>query len=210
MLRKIWWLLALCGAIEAGSAAMNLLMLDPDASLGLRRFGLPNAGWDMSVLALTAGICAIAAGVWDRGRDASWLFFLHGLALGAFGLIGLSPLARGPLSFRPISMLFVLMAVSAGAFALRYAQASRSSPIGRWFLNVCGTVLVAFAASFAIVGFGWVRLEPPDAFWIWMSSYFALCALLLLYLALRGQMRVRYAAMVQSMMLAASSILSTR
>lgn len=30
----------------------------------------------------------------------------------------LSPLVRGPLSFRPISLLFVLMAISVGAFAL--------------------------------------------------------------------------------------------
>ena len=61
-LSKIWWLLALCGIVDAVSAAMNLLMLNPDGSLSSRRFALPNAVWDMSMLALVVGACAITAG----------------------------------------------------------------------------------------------------------------------------------------------------
>src|SRR5437867_8666333 len=114
-LSKVWWLLALCGVFDAMCAAMNLLMVNLDGSLSLRRFGLPNAVWDMSMLALVAGACAISAGLWISGRRYSWLLSLHGLALSAFGLIGVSPLVRGPLSFRPISLLFMLMAVSVGA-----------------------------------------------------------------------------------------------
>ena len=91
-LAKTWWLLALCGIIDAICAAMNLLMLNPDGSLSLRRFALPNAVWDMSMLALVAGACAITAGLWNSGSGNSWLLSLHGLALGAFGLIGVSPL----------------------------------------------------------------------------------------------------------------------
>jgi len=94
-LAKTWWLLALCGIIDAICAAMNLLMLNPDGSLSLRRFALPNAVWDMSVLALVAGACAITAGLWNSGSGNSWLLSLHGLALGAFGLIGVSPLVKG-------------------------------------------------------------------------------------------------------------------
>src|SRR5262245_16310786 len=103
-------------------AAMNLLMLNPDRSLSLRRLALPNTVWDMSMLALMAGACAMTAGLWNSGRGNSWLLSLHGVALGAVGLIGVSPLVRGPLSFRPISLLFVLMAVSVGAFALGAAR----------------------------------------------------------------------------------------
>ena len=184
-LSKIWWLLALCGIVDAMCAAMNFLMLDPDGSLGLRTFASPNAVWDMSMLALAAGACAITAGMWNSGRDNSWLLSLHGLALGAFGLIGVSPLVRGPLSFRPISLLFVLMAASLGAFALGTAQALRSGGLDRWFLSISGTASSGFAVSFIAVGFGWVRLRPPQSYWIWMSSYFGLCAIFMLYLALR-------------------------
>ena len=175
----------MCGIADAICAAMNFLMLNPDGSLSLRRFALPNAVWNMSMLALVAGACAITAGVWNSGRGNSWLLSLHGLALGAFGLIGVSPLVRGPLSFRPISLLFVLMAVSVGAFAFGTAQTPRSGGLDRWFLSVSGAASIGFAFSFIAVGFGWVRLRPPHSYWIWMSSYFGLCAIFMLYLALR-------------------------
>jgi hypothetical protein len=184
-LSKIWWLLVLCGIADAMCAAMNLLMLNPDGSLGVRRFALPNVVWDMSMLALVAGACAITAGLWNSGRGNSWLLSLHGVALGAFGLIGVSPLVRGPLSFRPISLLFVVMAVSVGAFALGIAQTLRSGAPDRWFLSLCGVASIGFAFSFIAVGFGWLRLGPPRSFWIWMSAYFGLCAIFMLYLALR-------------------------
>jgi hypothetical protein len=164
---------------------MNLLMLSPDGSLGVRRLALPNTVWDMGVLALAAGACAIAAGLWSSGKDHSWLLSLHGLALGAFGLIAVSPLVRGPLSFRPVSLLFVVMAASIGAFALGTAQTLRSGAPERWYLGVAGAASMGFAFSFLAVGFNWVRLGPPHSFWVWMSSYFGFCAIFMLWLALR-------------------------
>jgi len=185
-LSKTWWLLAMCGIIDAMSAVMNLLMMNPGRSLSLRIFAPPNHVWDISMLALLAGACAIAAGLWNSGRGNSWLLSLHGVALGAFGLIGVSPLVRRPLSFRPISLLFVLMAVSVCAFALRSARTPQSGVPDRWFLTLSGAVSLGFAISFVAVGFGWVRLMPPHWFWIWMSSYFGFCALFMLYVALRA------------------------
>jgi len=186
-LSKIWWLLALCGILDAMCAAMNLMMLNPDGSPTLRRLALPNTVWDMSMLALVAGACAIIAGLWNSGRGSSWLLSLHGLALGSYGLIGTIPaLVRGPLSFRPISLLFVLMAVSVGAFALRAAQTLRSAP-DKWFCSVLAAASIAFAFAFIAVAFGWLWLGPPQSFWIWMSSYFGLCATFMLYLALRAR-----------------------
>src|SRR5258706_6708848 len=137
-LSKIWWLLALCGIVDAIIAALHFLMLNMDRSVA----------WDMSVLSIVAGACAIIAGVWNSGRGNSWLLSLHGLALGAFGLIGVSPLVRGPLSFRPISLLFVLMALSIGAFAWETALRTNR------FLKLCATASVCFAFSFLAVGFG--------------------------------------------------------
>jgi hypothetical protein len=182
-LTKTWWLLALCGVLDAVQAAMNLLMLNPDGSFSLRRFGLPNAVWDMGMLALAAGACAIAAGVWSSGRNHSWLLSLHGLALGSFGAIGLSPLVRGPLSFRPVSLLFMVMAAGIGAFALRTARTLRSGAADRWFLSLAGAVSIGFAFSFVGVGFAGVRPGSPQFFSIWMSAYFGFCAIFMLWLA---------------------------
>jgi len=68
-LAKTWWLLALCGVLDAMHAAMNLLMLNPDASLSLRKFALLDAVWDMGMLALAAGA------QWEKDPpfDRRWL-----------------------------------------------------------------------------------------------------------------------------------------
>jgi uncharacterized membrane protein HdeD (DUF308 family) len=164
-------------------ATINLLMMNP--SLMLRRFAPPTAVWDMGILALTAGACAIAAGLWSVGKDHSWLLSLHGLALGAFGAIAVSPLVDAPLSFRPMSLLFTVMAASIGAFALETAQTQRRGSRGRWFLIAAGAASIGFAFSFIAVGFFVRRLEPPQIFFIWMSSYFVFCAVFMLWLAFR-------------------------
>ena len=173
---KGWWLLALCGILDAISAVMNLLMVNPDRNLI----------WDMSVLTLVAGACAITAGLWNSGRGSSWLLSLHGLALGAFGLIGVSPLVRRPLGFRSISVFFVLMALSVGTLALGTAL-RRSGVPNRWFLTVSGAVSLGFACffSFIALGFGWVRFGPPPSYWILMSCYFAFTAMCMLGMAVR-------------------------
>jgi uncharacterized membrane protein HdeD (DUF308 family) len=177
-----WWLLALCGILDAMHATINLLMMNP--SLVLRRFASPAAVWDMGILALVAGACAIAAGLWSVGKDHSWLLSLHGLALGAFGAIAASPLVKGPLSFRPVSLLFAVMAASIGAFAWETVQTQRWGRRGRWFLIAAGAASISFAVSFIAVGF-FFRLEPPQMFFIWMSSYFVFCAVFMLWLAFR-------------------------
>lgn len=187
-LSKIWWLLALCGIADAMCAGMNLLMRDPNGSLSLRRFAGRDVVWDMSMLALVAGACAIAAGLASSARGKSWLLALHGFALGAYGLIGLSPLVRGPLSFRPISLLFVLMAASVGVFAMRAAHMPGNSAPDTWFFSLSGAASLGYALSFLAVGFRLVRLGP-SSFWIWMSSYFGLCAIFMLYVALRALSR---------------------
>jgi len=181
----------LCGIANALNAAVNLLMLEPGGALGLRRFALPGAVWDMGMLAVAAGVCAIAAGLWTSLRDNSWLLSLYGLALGTFGFIGLSPLVRGPLSFRPVSLVFVVMAVSIGVFALATARRLRGSALDMAILTVAGAVSLGFAFSFFAVGFHWVTLGPRS-FWIWMALYFGFCAMFMLWMAFRGHSRASF------------------
>src|ERR1035438_5506865 len=64
----------------AGGDAAALDALAPRIYRELRR---PGAVWDMGMLAITAGACAIVAGLWCSGRDNSWLLALHGVALAA-------------------------------------------------------------------------------------------------------------------------------
>ena len=175
---KTSWLLALCGILDAMHAGLNLMMLNPGGSLGLRRGASVHTVWDMGLLALLAGVCAIAVGAWSGGRSHSWLLSLHGLALGAFGLIAVTPLVRGPLSFRPVSLLFIVMSLSVAAFAIREAG-------GRPLFRAAGAVSIGYAVSFLAVGFNRIRLAPPNSYWIWMASFFAFCAVFMVWLALR-------------------------
>ena len=191
-LSRIWWLLALCGVLDALHAAMNLFMLEPGGAVVLRRFALPGAVWDMGMLALAAGACAVIAGLWRGGRDDGWLVAVHGIALAVFGAVAVSPLVRGPLRFRPVSLLLVLMAVSIGVFAWRM-RLPRSAAPAAWLWTLAGAVSIAFAVSFLAVGFSWVRLEAPSSFWIWMSAYFGFCATFMLWLALRVRLDGRSA-----------------
>jgi uncharacterized membrane protein HdeD (DUF308 family) len=190
-LSKAWWLLALCGILDAMHASINLVMMK--LPLTYRVLGSNvSAVWDMGLLALAAGICTIAAGLWSGGRDRSWLLSLHGLAMGAFGTVIVSPLIKGPLSFRPISVLFTVMAASLGAFAFEAAKTQRrssSSSKGRWFLLAVGAAFIGFAVSFIVVGVFRIRLEPPQTFFIWMSSYLSLCAMFMMWLAFRVHSR---------------------
>jgi len=168
---KGWWLLALCGIIDAICAGIHLLIA------GSMTLSTNTLVWDMCMLAVVAGACAITAGLWNSGKGNSWLLSLHGLALGAFGVIGVSPLVRRPLGFRPISVLFILMAVSLGAFALGTVQTPQNGALHRWLLSISGAALLGFACSFLAAGAGWVRLTAPSFYWFWMSSYFGFIAL---------------------------------
>lgn len=186
-----WWMLALCGIADVMCGAMHLLMLKAMLNHSWLSRTWSTGPMYICLFALIAGTCAIAAGAWNFRRGGAWLLSLHGLALGAFGLIGVTPLVKGPLSFRPVSMLFVLMAVSAAAFALRSAQTPRIGASNKWFLNLFAAASLSFAVSFIVVGVvGMRRLRfGPWDYWIWMSSYFALCSIFMLYLALRVHSR---------------------
>ena len=186
---KGWWLLVLCGIIDAMHASINLLMI-PLYTRPVIFLRFPSdAAWDMGLLALSAGACAIAAGLWSAGREHSWLLSLHGLALAAYGAIVVFPLIKGPLSFKPVSLLLTAMAASLGAFAVETARAHWRITRERWFPVAAGAASIAFAFSFIVVGFlRMIRLEPP-IFWGWMSSYFVLCAMFMLWLAFRAHSR---------------------
>jgi uncharacterized membrane protein HdeD (DUF308 family) len=178
-----WWLLAFCGVLEAIYSFFNLLMADPDGSVTLRKFAIRSTVVFLGKFALGAGVCTIAAGIWSSGNRKSWLLVLNGLALTAYGLI--SMFWRGRLTFLPVALLFVVMALSIGAFALASLPAVRHQVFEKWAFSFGGAAEIGFAVAFLAFGLRWMRFEQPGSYFVWVSCFFALSAVCMLGIGLR-------------------------
>lgn len=179
---KNWWLLALCGVLDAIISVMYLIMQD-----------LPFHAWKGTVvflgkLALAAGACTIAAGIWRSAKGKCWLLVLNGLALGALGLIN-NWVFGLRISFRTIALLIVVMAMSIGILQLVTARILRRQRhvADEWFFGVAGVASVGFALAFLAFVFRWIKLDPgsPAQTLLWLGSYFGFSAICMLGLALR-------------------------
>ena len=183
---KNWWLLALCGVLDAIYSVMNFFMQRPDGSLTLRTF-VHNRGTlvHMGMLALAAGACTIAAGIGSSRKGKSWLLLLNGLACSALGLI--FTFWTGPLAFRTVALLIVVMAMSIGIYELATARTLRRHLADEWLLGAAGVASVGFASVFFAFVFRWIKLEPgsPAQTLHWLGSYFGFSAICMLGLALR-------------------------
>jgi uncharacterized membrane protein HdeD (DUF308 family) len=176
---KSWWLLALCGVLDAIISVINF----DHAGNGVHsRAPVTNMG----MLALAAGACTIAAGIWSSRKGKSWLLVLNGLALGAFGLI-LTGIIGSRIQFRTIALLIVVMAMSIGVYELATAQTLRRQRqvADEWLLGAAGVVSVGFALWFLAFVFGWIKLEPASPSLLWLGSYFGFSAICMLGLGLR-------------------------
>jgi hypothetical protein len=170
---KTWWPLALAGTLNALYAIANLLALNSHMHQEMVVA--------LGTLALAAGLCTVAAGLWN-GR--LWLLMLNGLALSAIGSLFLvwatfSP--EKPHSFLSIGLLLAVMALSA---AILEWNAARRSNSDRWLLSSAGAAEVVFALAFLVMALRWIRLEP-ETFTVCLSSFFAFSAVSMLWAALR-------------------------
>ena len=184
---KNWWLLALCGVLDAIYSVTNLFMQNPDGSLTLRIYALQSTVVFLGKLALAAGACTIGAGIWRSTQGKSWLLVLNGLALVALGLI-FNGFFGFRISFRAVALLLVIIAMSIGIFEWVIARALRRQRhvADEWFLGLAGAASVGFALAFFAFAFGWIKLEPrPHADFLWFGSYFGFSAICMLGLALR-------------------------
>src|ERR1700693_3733588 len=107
---KNWWLLALCGALDA-IISVNYFY---HAEHG---FALKSTLVFLGRLTLAAGACTIAACIGRPARAECWLLVLNGLALGSLGLIFNGIFGFG-INFRTVALLIILMAMSIGIFVL--------------------------------------------------------------------------------------------
>ncbi len=77
---KNWWLLALCGVLDAIISIIYLVMYDAGPDGPLTFHGWSGTVASLSTLALVAGACTIAAGIWRSASGKSWLLVMNGLA----------------------------------------------------------------------------------------------------------------------------------
>ena len=180
------WKLALCGVLDAMFSLLNFVVLRPDGSLVLRT-AVDSRGTlvQMGILALAAGGCAMAAGIWSSRRGHPWFLVLNGFACFALGAI--LTFWTGPLGFTTVALLIVVMALSLGMYELETARTSRRESVERWLL---GAASIGFALVFLAFVFAWIKLDPrsPAQTLHWIGSYFAFSAFCKLgnFLIVRG------------------------
>lgn len=177
---KNWWLLALCGVLDAiisvvcfNHARNGFHVLRDITSLGK--------------VALVAGACSIAVGIWRSATGKCWLLVLNGLALAALGLL-FNGIAGFRISFRTIALLIILMAMSVAILELLIARTLRRQRriADGWFLDLAAVASVGFALAFLALGFRWIKPLPGSlSTLLWLGAYFAFSAICMLALALR-------------------------
>jgi uncharacterized membrane protein HdeD (DUF308 family) len=179
-LTKNWWLLAVCGVLDA---VMSVIYFD-HAQHGFH--GLTDIVF-LGRVALAAGACTIAVGLWRSANGKSWLLVLNGVAVGALGLI-LNGIVGFRISFRSIALLIIVTAISIGVLELITARTLRlQRQIGDgWFFGSAGLISLGFALAFFALGFRWIKPQPGSlSELLWLGAYFAFTAICTLGLALR-------------------------
>ena len=184
-----WFLLGLCGVLDAMISAIYLIMRSADGPLVLGSWGGVVAL--LGKLALAAGACTIAAGVFRSTSGKCWLLVVNGLALGALGLIQYA-FVRFRISLLTIALLMILMAVSIGILELEIARILRRQRhvADGWFLALAGVCSLGFAFAFLALGLRWIQVEPAShTDLLWLGSYFGFTAICMLGVALRFHSR---------------------
>ena len=185
MTHKSSWLLAVCGVLYAIVSLIIFLILSPDGSPILRTFTYGRSAAELfGTLALAAGICTAAVGIWNLGKGSTWLLVLNGLVCATLGLLVRS---TSPVTFRTVALLIAVMAASLGVYAAATARTLRAHRADEWLLGAAGIVSFGFALGFLAFVFRWLKLDPsPSAqTFNWLGSYFAFSAICMLWLALR-------------------------
>jgi uncharacterized membrane protein HdeD (DUF308 family) len=183
---KRWLLPVLCSLFYATFSFMILFIWSPDGFRTLHTFAHSRSSiQELGLVALAAGVCTVATGIWNARKANSWLLVLNGLACSALGIMVVLGASRR-ITFPSIALMIVVMAVSIGLYELVAAKTLRGHRVDEWLLTAAGVVSVGFAGVFLGFVFGWIRLEPsPSAqTFHWLGSYFGFSSICMLGLAL--------------------------
>lgn len=171
-----WWLLALRGVLAVIFSVITFMMRSSAETITLREFATKGTVIFLGILALAAGACTIAAGIWTATRHKWWLLVVDGLAVSAAGLV---LILSNRISFQVVTSLFVALAIAVGVSELITARTLRHHVPDEWFLVLAGAASVGFALAFL-----WMKPEVATAF-NWLGAYSAFSAICMAALALR-------------------------
>jgi uncharacterized membrane protein HdeD (DUF308 family) len=183
-LTKNWWLLGLCGVLDAMISVVYLFIYYTTPEIpggnGVEVF--------LNRLTVAAGVCTIAASLWRSAKGKSWLLLLNGLTLSVYGSMPL--FWHGPLRFDFFALLLVVVAMTFGILALAIARTLQRLVADEWLFGLAGAASVCFALALLALANHWIHLEHrlfhPSLF-LWLCVYFGFNAICMLGLALRLQ-----------------------
>ncbi len=174
---KNWWLLGLRGLLALLFSVMTFLMRSSAETLTLREFALKGMVVFLGILALTAGVCTVAAGLWRAASGKWWLLVVDGVAVSAAGV---AAILASSFTFDTLMYIVVLLAAAIGFVELATARTLRRHMPDEWLLGLAGAVSVGFALAFFLI-------KPQEAgpMFIWLGFYSGFSAACMLALAFR-------------------------
>ena len=175
-----WWLLALRGVLALLLAGAAFLMRSSAETFTLRQFAMKGTVVWFGLLALAAGICTIAAGIWNSAKDHKakwWLLVADGVFVSAAGCVFI---VADRFTFRTVTHTIAGLAVIIGMLEVAAARRLRRHLPDEWFLGLAGITSIAFAVSFLLI-----KPEETGTIFTWLGSYAAFSAICMLGVALR-------------------------
>jgi len=174
---KNWWLLLLRGLLALLFSVMTFLMLSSADTFTLREFAMKGMVIFFGLLALIAGACTAAAGIWKAATGKWWLLLVDGVVVASAGLL---LIFANRFSFWTVTQAVVVLAGAIGLIEVAAARSLRRHLPDEWFLALAGLASVGFAVLFLVL-----KPEEPRAMFVWLGSYSGFSALCLLALAFR-------------------------
>lgn len=174
---KNWWLLALRGVLATLFSVTAFLMRSSAETFTLREFATEGMTVFLGLLALAAGLCTIAAGVWSVRDGKSWLLALDGLCVSAAGVV---LVWSHQITFSAVAFVLVALAITIGVAELGTARLVRRHVPDEWFLVLAGLTSLAFGLAFLVI-----RPEGAGSILIWLGLYSGFSAVCMVGLALR-------------------------
>lgn len=172
-----WWLLVIRGVLALLLSVMLFLMLPFAETFTLREFALKGMVVFLGILAVTAGVCTIGAGIWRASSGRWWLLVADGAIL---SVAGLALIAFDSFRFRTVTYVVVVLATAIGFVELATARLLRRHLSDERFLRLEGVGSIAFALAFL-----YIRPEHAGPMFIWLGLYSAFSAICMLGLSLR-------------------------
>lgn len=131
----------------------------------------------LGILALIAGACTVAAGVWRATEGKWWWLMLDGIFVSSAGLL---LILANRFSFWTVTQAVVVLAAAIGVLELATARSLRRHVRDEWFLALAGVASLGFSLVFLLL-----KIEDTGRMLVWLGSYSGLGALCMLALAFR-------------------------